>query len=116
MPPTGSDRELRRLVADLAATTSEDMAAVLGMLDPRHAAQVRSMLAAYGGVADAFDVEAAPPRGGGGGGGGAARGGGGGPGVWWARPPPRRSIPKDCRIGWRRAWRTGSWPGLRLIE
>ena len=59
MPPTGSDRELRRLVADLAATTSEDMAAVLGMLDPRHAAQVRSMLAAYGGVADAFHVEAA---------------------------------------------------------
>jgi phytoene/squalene synthetase len=61
MPQTGSDKALRKLVAELASTTSEDMAAVLGMLPPRSAAQVRSMLAAYGGVADVFDVEAAPP-------------------------------------------------------
>ncbi|MBP2161176.1 MULTISPECIES: hypothetical protein [Asticcacaulis] len=60
MPSTGSDKALRRLVAELAATTPEDMAAVLGMLDPKAAAQVRSLLAAYGGVADVFDVEAAP--------------------------------------------------------
>ena len=60
MPSTGSDKALRKLVAELAATTPEDMAAVLGMLDPRAAAQVRSLLAAYGGVVDVFDVEAAP--------------------------------------------------------
>lgn len=60
MPPTGSDKALRRLVAELAETTSEDMAAVLGMLNPRQAATVRSLLAAYGGVTDVFEVEAEP--------------------------------------------------------
>jgi hypothetical protein len=60
MPPTGSDKTLRKLVADLAATTPEDMAAVLGMLDPKTSAQVRSLLAAYGGITGVFDVDAAP--------------------------------------------------------
>lgn len=58
MPLTASDKALRSLVAELATTTSEDMAAVLGMLDPKSAAQVRALLAAYGGVDDVFELEA----------------------------------------------------------
>ncbi len=60
MPPIASDKELRRLVADLAAATTEDVAAVLDMLDTRTRAQVRALLAAYAGIEDISEPEASP--------------------------------------------------------
>ena len=57
MPPIVTDKALRQLVAELATTTPEDMAAVLGMLDARSGAQVRALLAAYAGVEELPEVE-----------------------------------------------------------
>lgn len=42
-----ADAALQNLVAELAETTPEDMAAVLAMLDPASAVKVRGLLAAY---------------------------------------------------------------------
>lgn len=47
MPSTASDKALRALVAELAATTPEDMAAVLAMLDARAVARLRPLIAAH---------------------------------------------------------------------
>ena len=57
MPPSASDKALRRLVAELATTTPEDVAAVLAMLDARTSAQVRALLVAYAGIGDAAEPE-----------------------------------------------------------
>ncbi len=61
MLPTGSEKALRKLVIELAEATPEDIAAVLGMLDARARAMVRSLLAAYTDFGDIFDLEATPP-------------------------------------------------------
>ena len=58
MQPTEFDEALRDIVAELAAATPDDVAAVLGMLDLRTAAQVRSLLAAYTKMENIFDLEA----------------------------------------------------------
>ncbi len=60
MPPIRSEKALRKLVMELASATTEDIAAVLSMLDTRSAAMVRALLAAYTDVGDVFDLEAAP--------------------------------------------------------
>lgn len=51
------DGELHALVAELAAATPEDVAAVLAMLNASAAARLRSLLAAYAGM----DTSALPP-------------------------------------------------------
>jgi len=61
MLPTHSEKALRKLVMDLATATTEDIAAVLAMLDDRSAAMVRALLAAYTDVGDIFELKAAPP-------------------------------------------------------
>jgi hypothetical protein len=46
-----SDTALRALVAELAQTTPEDVAAVLAMMDTASATRLRRLLAEYGGIA-----------------------------------------------------------------
>lgn len=60
MPPITSDRALRVLVAELATTTTEDVAAVLALLEPKASAQVRALLAAYGGIDDVAEGDSKP--------------------------------------------------------
>ena len=60
MPPVHSEKALRKLVIELATATTEDIAAVLAMLEPRQAAMMRALLAAYTDVGDIFELEAAP--------------------------------------------------------
>jgi len=62
MPPIRSEKALRKLVMELATATTEDIAAVLSMLDARSAAMVRALLAAYTDVGDVFGLEAPAPR------------------------------------------------------
>ncbi len=47
MPAMASETTLQNLVAELAETTPEDVAAVLAMLDAASAAKVRTLLAAH---------------------------------------------------------------------
>ena len=47
MPLRRSDRALRRLVAELATTTPEDVQAILEGLDKPQREEVRALLAAY---------------------------------------------------------------------
>lgn len=61
MLPIRSEKALRKLVMELAEATTEDIAAVLSMLDTRSAAMVRSLLAAYTDVGDVFELPAAVP-------------------------------------------------------
>ena len=61
MLPIHSEKALRKLVMELATATTEDIAAVLAMLDDRSAAMVRALLAAYTDVGDVFELKAPPP-------------------------------------------------------
>lgn len=61
MLPIRSEKALRKLVMELAEATTEDIAAVLSMLDTRSAAMVRSLLAAYTDVGDVFELPVAVP-------------------------------------------------------
>ncbi len=49
--PSTADTALHELVAELAMTTPEDMAAVLDLLDARSAGRVRALLAVQAGIA-----------------------------------------------------------------
>jgi hypothetical protein len=60
MPAIASEKALRKLVIDLAATTPEDIVAVLAMLDPRTRAAVQGLLAAYTDLSDVFDLAMTP--------------------------------------------------------
>lgn len=60
MPPIRSEKAMRKLVMELATATTEDIAAVLSMLDARSAAMMRALLAAYTDVGDVFELDAAP--------------------------------------------------------
>lgn len=61
MLPIHSEKALRKLVMELATAATDDIAAVLAMLDVRSAAMVRALLAAYTDVGDVFELKAAPP-------------------------------------------------------
>jgi|SRR6185312_2786038 len=60
-PEIADQKALRRLVIELAATTPEDIVAVLAMLDPRARAAVQGLLAAYTDLPDIFEMALPPP-------------------------------------------------------
>lgn len=55
------DRDLRRLVAELAATSAEDLEAILSGLDPAQRQQVGGLLADYSGAPEAAESLPPPP-------------------------------------------------------
>jgi hypothetical protein len=52
MPPSSSEKALRRMVADLTALHPADISAVLGELDPGHRGVVEELLRDYTGFAE----------------------------------------------------------------
>lgn len=60
-PEIADQKALRKLVIELAATTPEDIVAVLAMLDPRARATVQGLLAAYTDLPDVFEMALPPP-------------------------------------------------------
>ena len=60
VPEIAHQKALRKLVIELAATTPEDVVAVLAMLDPQARAAVQGLLAAYTDLPDVFELELSP--------------------------------------------------------